>query len=291
MPARGNCLYIRRKTPYYVGMITFIRHLIAAPVRLLAWANSFLHVFDQARLAEALWFLTGDAADGANVIVLTARSKGLDAGRQRAEAIFARRPDEQVAAAIGWVEASEGGDLTAAAQWIERCRQAGCEDGPALLQLELSLSEHLEGYDYPELIERILSRNDLPGNITRDALVGKAKLLLRDRQWDRAREIAERILVIEEHAIARWVAWVTAVAAGDDEAGRTQYTQAAAGMRPEVFLGYEALGWLYVGDEKKAAEVLSGRTPDGKQAVFVDRDLADFVRRGQMNMANGGDGE
>lgn len=270
-------------------MITFIRHLIAAPVRLLAWGNSFLHVFDQARLAEVIWFLTGEAADGASVIVLAARSKGLDAGRQRAEAIFARRPDEQVAAAIGWMEASEAHDLAAAVQWIERCRQAGCEDGPALLQLELSLSEHVEGYDYPELIERILSRNDLPGNITRDALLGKAKLLLRDRQWDQAREIAERILAIEEHAIARWVRWVTAVAAGDDKAGRSHYAQTAAGMRPEVFLGYEALGWLYIGDQAKAAEVLSSRTPDGKQAVLVDRDLADFVRSGHMDIENGGD--
>ena len=272
-------------------MITFIRHLIAAPVRLLAWVNSFLRVFDQARLAEVIWFLTGEAADGASVIVLAAHNKGLDAARQRAEAIFARRPDEQVAAAIGWVEASEGRNLTAAAQWIERCRQAGCEDGPALLQLELSLSEHLDDYDYPGLIERILSRNDLPGNITRDALLGKAKLLLRDRQWGRAQEIAERILAIEDHAVARWVGWVTAIAAGDDEAARTHYAQAAAGLRPEVFLGYEALGWLYAGDEDKAAEVLSSRTPDGKQAVFVDRDLADFVRSGHTDIESGGDHE
>ncbi len=272
-------------------MITFIRHLIAAPVRLLAWANSFLRVFDPLKAAEAIWFLTGEAADGASVIDLAARSKGLDAARQRAEAIFARRPDEEVAAAIGWMEASEGRNLTAAAQWIERCREAGCEDGPSLLQLELSLSEHLEDYDYPELIERILSRNDLPGNITRDALLGKAKLLLRDRQWDRAQEIAERILAIEDHAVARWVGWVTAVAAGDDEAARTHYAQAAAGLQPEVFLGYEALGWLYVGDEEKAAEVLSSRTPDGKQAVFVDRDLADFVRSGHTDIESGGDHE
>jgi len=272
-------------------MITFIRHLIAAPVRLLAWANSFLRVFDPLKAAEVIWFLTGEAADGASVIVLAVRGGGLDAARQRAEAIFARRPDEEVAAAIGWMEASEGHNPTAAAQWIERCRQAGCEDGPSLLQLELSLSQHLAGYDYPGLIERILSRNDLPGDITRDALLGKAKLLLRDRQWDRAQEIVERILAIEDHAVARWVGWVTAIAAGDDEAGRIHYAQAAAGLRPEVFLGYEALGWLYVGDEDKAADVLSSRTPDGKQAVLVDRDLADFVRSGHRDIESGGDHE
>ncbi len=58
-----------------------------------------------------------------------------------------------------------------------------------------------------------------------------------------------------------------------------------------MFLGYEALGWLYAGDKDKAAEVLSSRTPDGKQAVFVDRDLADFVRSGQRDIENGGNGE
>ncbi len=270
-------------------MITFIRHLIAAPVRLLAWANSFLRVFDPLKAAEVIWFLTGEAADGASVIVLAARGKGLDAARQRAEAIFARRPDEQVAAAIGWMEASEGHNLTAAAQWIERCRQAGCEDGPSLLQLELSLSEHLEGYDYPELIERILSRNDLPGNITRDALLGKAKLLLKERHWDEAEAIADRILKVEENGTARWVKWVTRMAAGDMEDAESQLQSAGEKTRAEVLWGLVALGWLCLGEDLRALEVLRKCQRDGKPAALVEKDLGQYVMANREQiMSTGG---
>ncbi len=270
-------------------MITFIRHLIAAPVRLLAWANSFLHVFDPLKAAEVIWFLTAEADDGASVIVLAARSKGLDAGRQRAEAIFARRPDEQVAAAIGWVEASEGRDLAAAAQWIERCRQAGCEDGPALLQLELSLSEHVEGYDYPELIERILSRNDLPGNITRDALLGKAKLLLKEKHWDEAEAIADRILKVEKNGMARWVKWVTQMAAGDMKGAESQLGAAGEEIQAEVLSGLVALGWLCLGEDLRALEVLRKCQRAGKPAAIVDKDLGQYVMANREQiMSTGG---
>jgi len=259
-------------------MVTFIREIIAAPVRAAAWANRFLRLFDPLKLAEALWLLTGQAADGAGVVILTARGKGIEAARQRAEAIFARRPDEQIAAAVGWVEASEGRNLTGAMEWIRRSRAAGCEDGAALLQLELSLSEHVDGYDYPALVERILSRNDLPGHITRDALLAKAHLLLAERRWDEARAIAERILTIEEHVMARWVRWAAGLAAGQDTLGQTEYARMAAGMRPEALWGFEALAWLYVGNTAQVEAVLARRTDDGKSALVVDRRLAAFMR-------------
>ncbi|MBE0535150.1 MAG: hypothetical protein IH624_05720 [Phycisphaerae bacterium] len=259
-------------------MITFIREIIAAPVRVAAWANGFLRLFDPIRLAEWTWLLTGDPADGAGVVVLTARGKGVDAARQRCEAIFLRRPDERIAAAMAWVEVSQGNNPKGAAEWIRRSRAAGCQDGAALLQLELSLSEHTEGDDFPALVDRILSRNDLPGHLTRDALLGKARVLFAERRWEEARAIAERILVIEEHAVARWVRWVTAQAAGDGGQAQVDYAQMTAGMPPAVLWGFEALGWLYLGDAGRVEAVLNRRTDDGKPPLIMDRRLADYVR-------------
>jgi hypothetical protein len=259
-------------------MITFIREIIAAPLRVAAWANRFLRLFDPPKIAELLWLLTGQAADGAGVVILTARGKGIEAARQRGADIFSRRPDEQIAAAMGWVEASEGRNLRGAMEWIQRSRAAGCADGAALLQLELSLSEHLDDYDHAALVERILSRNDLPGHITRDALLAKARLLLAEKRWDEARSIAERILTIEEHVMARWVRWVTALAAGQDILAQAEYARMAGSMPREALWGYEALGWLYLGNTAQVEAVLGRRTDDGKTALVMDRQLAEFVR-------------
>ena len=44
-------------------MIHFLRHLIAAPVRVLLWLCGFLPFIDQLRLAEIIWRITADADD------------------------------------------------------------------------------------------------------------------------------------------------------------------------------------------------------------------------------------
>ena len=64
-----------------LSMIIFARQLVAVPLRLIAWANAFLKLFNQQKVAEALWFLTGDAEDGAWLVGWIATNQGLEVAR------------------------------------------------------------------------------------------------------------------------------------------------------------------------------------------------------------------
>lgn len=268
-------------------MITFVRQLVAVPVRLAAWANSFLQVFDRLKLAEIIWFLTRDPGDAASVISFTAAAKGIEAARYRAEELFSRKPHERIAAAMGWIEAGQARNLAAACQWVARSRETGCQDGYSILQLELFLSEHLESYDHVAVIDRILSRNDLPGSVTRDALLGKARMSLKQQHWPEAEAIAATILRIEENGSARWVKWVTQMAAGNSQAAQRDLDKASEKIRPEVLSGFVALGWLCLGEDGRALEVLRKCRREGKDAAIIDRDLAVFVRANEHRIAEG----
>lgn len=266
-------------------MITFVRQLVAVPVRLAAWANSFLRVFDRLKLAEIILFLTRDPGDAANVVSLTAAAKGIEAARFKAEQLFARKPHERIAAAVGWIEAGQARNLAAACQWVTRSRETGCEDGYSILQLELFLSEHIEGYDHVAIINRILARYDLPGSLTRDALLGKARMYLKEQHWQAAESIAAKILRIEENGSARWIKWVTQTAAGDSRTAQTDLNKASEKIRPEVLSGFVALGWLCLGEDDRALEVLRKCRREGKNAAIIDRDLAVFIRDNQYRIA------
>ena len=144
--------------------------------------------------------------------------------------------------------------------------------------MELFLAEHLEDYDYPDVIEKILRRNDLPGQITRDALLGKAKLLLKTQQWDQAEVIADRILSIEENPNARWVKWVTTTARGDQIKAEAELKLTKGKMPAEALRGFMILGWLYMDDTNRANQLLKEFQREKLGLALVSRDLAEFVR-------------
>lgn len=268
-------------------MIMFARQLIAVPLRLIGWANAHLQVFNRLKLAEIIWLLAREPADGANVITLTAVLKDTDAARQRAEVIFSQMPHEQIAAAIGWLEVGQARDLSAGRRWVDRLRTEGAEDGYSILQLEMFLAEHLGDCDQADVIQRVLSRNDLPGAITQDALLGKSRMLLKEKRWEEAEAITDRILSIEESAAARWTRWVARLAAGDVESAESQLKLAGEKMRPEVLWGFVALGWLCIGDQERALEILRKCRRQGKDAAIIDRDLALFVHANEHRIAEG----
>ena len=225
-------------------MIMFARQLIAVPLRLIGWANAHLQVFNRLKLAEIIWLLAREPADGANVITLTAATRDMDAARQKAEDIFSQMPHEQIAAAIGWLEIGQERDLSAGRRWVDRLRVEGGQDGHSILQLEMFLAEHLDDYDQVDVIERVLSRNDLPGVITRDALLGKSRMLLKEKRWEEAEAITDRILSIEENGTARWTRWVTKIATGDVE--NAEEGVLVFKLQPQLFEPLLDQGWMEV---------------------------------------------
>lgn len=258
-------------------MITFIRQLIAAPLRVLLWICGFVPVFDRLRLIEIIWALSDDPADAASVLTLTAPAKGMDAAHTRAEKMFTAHPDAQIAATIGWLRIQHARNLQAASQWLKRARQADCEDAP-LLGLELFLSEHLPEYNTEEITARILARNDLPMQTTRDALLAEGRRLLRQQQWTEAEAVADRILAVEENPQARWIRWVTAIVSGDDARAQTELSIAQGKMSDATLRGFVALGWLYVGDEERTIQVLQEARTEGAGVGLINKDLDRFLR-------------
>lgn len=258
-------------------MIIFIRQLIAAPLRILLWICSFVPVFDRLRLIELIWALSREPADAAGVLTLTAATKGMDAACSRAEKMFTAHPDAQIAATMGWLRIQHAQNLPAASQWLKRARQADCEDVP-LLGLELFLSEHLTEYNTEEVAARILARNDLPMQTTRDALLAEGQCLLRQQRWTEAEAVADRILAVEENPHARWIRWVTAIVSGDDAHAQTQLLIAGRKMPDAAMRGFVALGWLYMGDTERATQVLQEARSQGAKVGLINKDLDRFLR-------------
>ena len=184
-------------------MINFARQLIAAPIRLLLLICRFLPIFNKLVLVEILWFLSQQAEDGSALVALTASAKGIQAADEKAEKILQQTGDARIAETIAWLQVNINRDLNAASQWIQRASREGFKNTEMLGRVELFLSRYVDEYDTQEVVERILSRNDLPMQFTRDALLWKGQLLLEQTRWEQAKEIAARMLSIEENKFAR----------------------------------------------------------------------------------------
>jgi len=258
-------------------VITFIRQLIAAPLRVLLWICGFVPLFDRLRLIEIIWALSTEPSDAAGVLTLTAAGKGIEAANTRAQELFSVYPYAQIAATMGWLRIQHDRNLQAASQWLKRARQADCQDA-SLLGLELFLSEHLGEYDTEEITRRILSRNDLPMQTTRDALLTEGRRFLKQQRWTEAEAVADRILLVEENPQARWIRWVTAIVSGDDARAQTQLLIAGGKMPDAAMRGFVALGWLYMGDTERASQVLQDAHAEGAGVGLINKDLARFLQ-------------
>ncbi len=94
---------------------------------------------------------------------------------------------------------------------------------------------------------------------------------------------------MEENGTARWVRWVTRMAGGDVDGAERDIGLASDKVRSDVLWGLVAFGWLCIGDEERALEVLRKCRREGKEAAIIDRDLAVFVRTNERLIAEGKD--
>jgi hypothetical protein len=239
-------------------VINFVRQLIAAPLRVLAWICGFVPIFDRLKLVEIIWTLGREPADAAAVLSLTASGKGMDAARARAEEMFAAHPDAQIAATMGWLQIYHNKDLVAAGVWLKRGSESGVKDPEKLLDLELHICRQ-SGDDTDELVGQILSRNDLPMETTRKALIIKTYKLLAKEMWTEAGKIAQRMLSIEENADIRLLCWTICLANGQNQKAQKHFARAQRlwfdkKLPESVFNMLVAQGYLMLGKEEIAMD-------------------------------------
>ncbi|MHC4530211.1 MAG: hypothetical protein ACYS18_03965 [Planctomycetota bacterium] len=236
-------------------MLRFLGKILAVPVRMLANLASLTSFIDAESLWAFAWRLSRKPQDGANWLFLNYRKYGLEAARELAKKIMLRSKSCAFAAAIAFIE-YHNKNPRAACLWANTAKKAGYEEPEALLMLELFLSDILDEYDRTQVVEQILSRNDLPGQVTLSALIVKANSLLDLQKWQQAEKIADRILSIQEQNDARFIKWVVSLQR-DQKAQADEHLQKAKGKLPKaVFYLAIAHGLLCLGRKKEAMEAL-----------------------------------
>jgi len=250
-------------------MINFIKNLIAAPFRIIFWLCGFFHAVKRLTLARIIWNITGEPADGCNLIILTANSKGMDSARKVAQKVLEETLDASAALMMGQLELHARYDARAAFEWIKKAKQMDCKNPESLLKLELMIGHAIDQIDTKQVIEQILSRNDLPGDYTKEALTARAEIFLKDKKWDDAEKIADRILLIEEDPYARATKWVVAEAKGNNEQAQMHFKKIGNNVPPAVLHINLAMGWYHLDRIDKTKEQLAQCMKDGVNPIFL----------------------
>lgn len=253
-------------------MIDFLRHLIAAPLKILLWLCRFVPIFSQLSLAEKIFFLTNDADDGIMVIWLINKTMGIEQVRTKAKAVLEKCPSARITYMIAMFEMHQNPDCVAAEKWVASAKQNNYIDRHFLYQLELYFGDCLEDYDSDQILDEMLACNYLPPDHTYSALLLKKEMLVGEHQWAEAEEIADRMLSIKEDPNARITKWLVC-RVRKDYAQADEHLAAASQKLPEDDLNIFAVeGCLHLGDEQGAMEYLYRSV---KKGLKLERMLSD----------------
>lgn len=237
-------------------MITFIRHLVAVPLKLLLWVCGFVPLFDKLSLMEKIFFLTGDANDGNMVIYLTGQKEGIDAARAKAEKMLERCPSAKISYAIAVLEMNNNPDCVAAVKWVDAAWDNELADGHVLYVLQLYFSYALDNYDREAIVDKMLACNYLPVDHTHRAMTEKMDILLEKQQWADAEEIADKMLSIRGDAGASIAKWIVCLARQDERQANEHLAVAGSKLTEDMFHLQVGQGYLYLGDRARAMEAL-----------------------------------
>jgi hypothetical protein len=260
------------------GMMQFVSSLIAAPLRLIAHGAAMLRLFNPRPLLWHAWQLAHNSQDAVGVISLTAGEFGMRTASELAEQMFAQVPDCQIYATLAWIEIAQHGNLEAARNWLQIADERGVINRHLLYALKLYLSDHFEFYNKAAIIDEMLGRNDLPGEYTRDAMLGKAAILLRKGNWAEAEKLADHILKIEDNFHAIWVKWVVATAHNNDAQGKQFFQQLLAKGASGQMYCMIALGWLYMGNRREAMRALHEADKYNVNIELFDKELGELTK-------------
>ncbi|MDO8304090.1 MAG: hypothetical protein Q7T18_12715 [Sedimentisphaerales bacterium] len=259
-------------------MVHFIFSVMALPVRLIAHGVAMLRLFNPRPLLWVAWQLGHDSQDAVGVISLTAGQFGMQAASELAEQMFARVPDCQIYTTLAWIEITQNNNLSAAERWLKIADGQGVLNRHLLYAVKLFLSDHGQSYNKAAIIDEMLGRNDLPGEYTRDAMLGKAAILLKQKKWSAAEAIADHILKVEDNPHALWVKWVVAAANNKDSEAEPLLQELLAKGAPGQMYCMVALGWLYIGNRREAMLALQEAEKYNVNVDLFDKELAELTK-------------
>lgn len=259
-------------------MFNFIFSILAIPVRLLAWLCAVSRLANPLPILRAAWNLGWETSDAIGVITMTAQQEGLRAAGNAAQEMFEKTLDAQILVTLCWMHIQNDRNTESARHWYEYAQEHGIKNKEMLLPIKLYLAGQDNDPGKREILDEILGRNDLPMEFSRGALMDKAALLLKEKQWAQAEAIADRVLSIEDVSNATWVKWVTARQKHNDAAAadweKQLFKQAGDGYAQLLI----AMGWLYIGERHKAMLALRRAEKNVKNIEQFDKDLAELAQ-------------
>jgi hypothetical protein len=270
-------------------MLKFVKKLLAVPVRVLARLLGIGNFFDTTALWSIVFKLTAGAEDGTSLLYTIYQKYGLDEARIAAQKIISASQSAKPIVIIASLEFREG-NINETDRWVRLAAESNAKDADQLLVIKLYLSEFFSEYDKKSIIEEILSKNYLPMEVTRLALIEKSFLALEEKDWPLAGKIADRILSVEEHFAARIVKAAIAMVNKNITAAEQLLTKAQHKTQPAQFYPLASQALLCIGQSEMAMEYLcrAGRldgrliqsnTPLGKLAR--SQEFQDYCQRRQ----------
>jgi hypothetical protein len=259
-------------------MIHFLFSVLAMPVRLVAHGAAMWRLFNPRPLLWMAWQLGHDSQDAVGVISLTAGQFGMSAASELAGRMFARVPDCQIYTTLAWVEIAQNNNLSAAERWLKIADGQGVLNRHLLYAVKLYLSDHGQSYNKAAIIEEMLRRNDLPGEYTRDAMLGKAAILLKQKKWAEAEQLANHILKVEDNPHALWVKWVVAASHNKDSEAQRLLQELLAKSASGQMYCMVALGWQYIGNRHEAMLALHEAEKYNVNIDLFDKELGEMTK-------------
>ena len=259
-------------------MVQFLRDLLAAPFRVLAFLFGHVPVFNPLVFYRIVWRLSGDSDTGREMLIRTHKNKGIEAAESLAETLMAEHPEAMIAVVIGGLILSESADAARAQGWVDKARSQTCRNEPLLLWLEAAVSDVIQPERMESILDAILSRNDLPGAYTQMALIRQAELCLRNQEWDKAEAICDRIYKIDKVAAVEWYYHVVNVARHyhEDEAILSQIFD-KVNRHKYALLNYAILCW-YLGACTQSLKSLELAYDNGITEVEIRNSNPTFAR-------------
>lgn len=244
-------------------MFSFLRELIAVPIRILLWLTNMVPVVNPVAISKLLWETSGLVEDGEIFLKHLIDTQGIEDGRQAADAMFAHTNDARFMAVIAYTEYAAG-NIDAAQQWVDLAHKQGSWNPERLLLVEfLIANSRRDNIKMREYAQMMYDRNDLPMEYSAIAHPLKAYTLLKDGNFTESAQTAKRILSIREDIHARLVQWAVNVKAGREQEAQRDIQIARASWKGKFFSAILADYCLIIGDQQGAMKNLNEAQKEG----------------------------
>lgn len=253
-------------------MSLIIRKTLSLPLVVLRDLLTFIPIYDKLKVMRWICILTESADDVLGYI--TALTLAYEPKEFEQPALEQMRvfKDARFAAVIAKAYLSQNKPVDAR-RCIDAAVESDCTNKQVLLLMQYYLWKEGDQFTQKQLIELMLQRDDLPPEATKVAWIGKCWQYIENKDIENAEIIADKILEIEENAIAMLVKWIASFNK-NEQAAKAFFLRANQIWEHKHFNTLAAQGWYVLGNMTEAAKYLKKSIREGfipeKGSAFIE---------------------